>query len=123
MLTARSEEIDTIIGLELGADDYLGKPFNPRELSPGSGPVLRRHQAGPRISKEPPGSFIFEGWTPEREHPQLTNPEEVRVAVTGAEFDLLKVLCRAPRTRASRDALLDLTQGRSRRRSSAASTS
>lgn len=113
MLTARSEEIDTIIGLELGADDYLGKPFNPRELLARIRAVLRRHQAGPSDLEEPPGSFVFEGWTLNANTRQLTNPEEVRVAVTGAEFDLLKVLCERPGRVLSRDALLDLTQGRS----------
>lgn len=113
MLTARSEDIDTIIGLELGADDYLGKPFNPRELLARVRAVLRRHQAGPSDPQEPPGSFVFQGWTLNAGTRQLSNPDDVRIAVTGAEFDLLKVLCERPGRVLSRDALLDLTQGRS----------
>ncbi|CAM5765350.1 response regulator [Bosea minatitlanensis] len=112
MLTARSEDVDRIIGLEMGADDYLGKPFNPRELLARIRAVLRRRQGGRTEPDEHPGSFVFQGWTLNAGSRQLTNPDNVRVAVTGAEFDLLRVFCERPGRVLSRDILLDLTQGR-----------
>lgn len=112
MLTARSEDVDRIIGLEMGADDYLGKPFNPRELLARIRAVMRRQGAGQADPNEAPGSFVFQGWTLNASNRELTNPDNVRVAVTGAEFDLLRVFCERPGRVLSRDALLDLTQGR-----------
>lgn len=112
MLTARSEDVDRIIGLEMGADDYLGKPFNPRELLARIRAVLRRQHSGRAEPDEQPGSFVFRGWTLNAGNRQLTNPDNVRVAVTGAEFDLLRVFCERPGRVLSRDILLDLTQGR-----------
>ncbi|MGE7473378.1 response regulator [Bosea sp. NPDC003192] len=112
MLTARSEDIDKIIGLEMGADDYLGKPFNPRELLARIRAVLRRQGSGQQAPDEPPGSFVFHGWTLNAGNRELTNPDHVRIAVTGAEFDLLRALCERPGRVLSRDVLLDLTQGR-----------
>jgi two-component system OmpR family response regulator len=113
MLTARSEDVDKIIGLEMGADDYLGKPFNPRELLARIRAVMRRQHDGQADPGEAPGSFVFHGWTLNAGRRELTNPENVRVAVTGAEFDLLRVFCERPGRVLSRDVLLDLTQGRS----------
>ncbi|CAH1659157.1 DNA-binding dual transcriptional regulator OmpR [Hyphomicrobiales bacterium] len=112
MLTARSEDVDRIIGLEMGADDYLGKPFNPRELLARIRAVMRRQSGGQPDAAEPPGSFVFLGWTLNANNRELTNPDDVRVAVTGAEFDLLRVFCERPGRVLSRDILLDLTQGR-----------
>lgn len=112
MLTARSEDVDRIIGLEMGADDYLGKPFNPRELLARIRAVLRRRGSGQAGQDEPPGAFSFAGWTLNANSRELTNPDKVRVTVTGAEFDLLRVLCERPGRVLARDALLDLTQGR-----------
>lgn len=112
MLTARSEDVDKIIGLEMGADDYLGKPFNPRELLARIRAVLRRQGAGQADPSEQPGCFVFQGWTLNANNRELTNPGHVRVAVTGAEFDLLRVFCERPGRVLSRDVLLDLTQGR-----------
>lgn len=114
MLTARSEDVDTIIGLEMGADDYLGKPFNPRELLARIRAVLRRQRqgSGQPGPDEPPGSFLFHGWTLNASNRELTSPDHVRVAVTGAEFDLLRAFCERPGRVLSRDVLLDLTQGR-----------
>lgn len=112
MLTARSEDVDKIIGLEMGADDYLGKPFNPRELLARIRAVLRRQGAGQPDADEPPGCFVFQGWTLNANNRELTNPDHVRVAVTGAEFDLLRTFCERPGRVLSRDILLDLTQGR-----------
>ena len=91
MLTARGEDIDRILGLEMGADDYLAKPFNPRELLARINAVLRRQAAAHTASAT----------------------EGARVAMTSAEFDLLRTLCERPGRVLSRDSLLDLTQGRS----------
>jgi two-component system OmpR family response regulator len=95
MLTAKGEDIDRIIGLEMGADDYLAKPFNPRELLARVKAVLRR---GRTVAGGGPGA-------PPR-------PEGTRVAVTGAEFDLLQTFCERPGRVLSRDQLIELKQGR-----------
>lgn len=113
MLTARSEDIDRIIGLEMGADDYLGKPFNPRELLARVRAVMRRQQGAQTDPDAAPGAFAFNGWTLNASKRELSNPDDVRVAVTGAEFDLLRAFCERPGRVLSRDILLDLTQGRS----------
>lgn len=112
MLTAKSEEIDRIIGLEIGADDYLTKPFNPRELLARIRAVLRRG-ATDIPNDNPLGSILnFDGWLMDPNTRQLNNPEGARVVLTSAEFDLLRVFCERPRRMLSRDQLLDLTQGR-----------
>jgi two-component system OmpR family response regulator len=116
MLTARGDEIDRIIGLELGADDYLTKPFSSRELLARIRAVLRRSgavaeaatPAGPRVT-----AMSFAGWRIDSGLRQLHSPQGVRIGLTSAEFDLLLVLCQHPRRVLSRDELLDLTQGRS----------
>ncbi len=119
MLTARGDEVDRIVGLEMGADDYLTKPFSPRELLARIRAVLRRAGSGNVNSQSGSGMdpraqvLTFEGW---RIHPglrQLHNPAGVRIGLTGAEFDLLLALCQHPRRVLSRDQLLDFTQGRS----------
>jgi two-component system, OmpR family, response regulator len=111
MLTARAEDVDRIIGLEIGADDYLTKPFNPRELLARVRSVLRRY-AGNAVGGTLGNVLQFEGWRLNRHTRQLHNPDGVRVALTGAEFDLLLVLCERPRRVLRRDQLIDLTQGR-----------
>jgi two-component system OmpR family response regulator len=113
MLTARSEEVDRILGLEIGADDYVTKPFSSRELLARIRAVLRRKierfDPAPKIKN---GSLTFAGWCLDRATRQLRNPDGLRVALTGAEFDLLLALCEHPRRVLNRDQLLDLTQGR-----------
>jgi two-component system OmpR family response regulator len=111
MLTAKGEDIDRIIGLEIGADDYVTKPFNPRELLARIRAVLRRGE--PTRSAVRAGSVLtFDGWRLDPNVRQLHNPEGVRVALTGAEFTLLLVFCQHPRRVLSRDQLIDFTQGR-----------
>jgi two-component system, OmpR family, response regulator len=111
MLTAKGEEVDRIIGLEVGADDYLVKPFNPRELLARIRAVLRRTgQAEVPVARA--RSMSFRGWTMDLSLRQLQNPDGVRVDVTGAEFDLLKTFCERPGRALSRDRLVELTQGR-----------
>jgi two-component system OmpR family response regulator len=110
MLTAKGEEIDRIIGLEIGADDYLTKPFNPRELLARIRAVLRR---GSRVEAAKGGALrIFDGWRLDPNIRQLHDPNGARVAMTGAEFDLLLVLCDRARRVLSREQLIDLTRGR-----------
>ncbi len=110
MLTALGHETDRIVGLEMGADDYLGKPFNPRELLARLRAVLRRSRVGPAASNRDL-IFEFEGW---RLHPglrQLRAPDGARIQLTSMEFDLLVIFCQHPRQVLSRDTLQDMTLG------------
>ena len=115
LLTALKEDVDRIIGLELGADDYLGKPFNPRELAARIRAVLRRGSvSGPKESGGASTSaFRFEGFTLIPERRSLTGPDGEDVALTGAEFDLLMIFLERPGRVLSRDILMDLLHGRS----------
>ncbi|MCW1841528.1 response regulator [Prosthecomicrobium hirschii] len=112
MLTARTEEIDRVLGLEMGADDYLGKPFSPRELLARIRAVLRRRpDLGPGYRSDR-RSRQFAGWRFEPLSANLSSPSGTRVPLTGAESDLLAVLSDNSGRILSRDALLDLTRGR-----------
>ncbi|MBI2320490.1 MAG: two-component system response regulator OmpR, partial [Betaproteobacteria bacterium] len=113
MLTARGEEVDRIIGLEMGADDYLPKPFNPRELVARINAVLRRRAAplppgAPAASAE---SVSFGGMTVNLATRTLERDGKT-VSLTTGEFALLKVLVTHPRTPLSRDKLMELARGR-----------
>ncbi len=110
MVTAMGEDIDRILGLEMGADDYLPKPFNPRELLARIRAVLRRQAKG-TVLEVPARVMCFCGWQIDRASRRLTNPEGARVALTSAEFDLLTTFCDNPGRVLSRDRLIDLTQG------------
>jgi two-component system, OmpR family, response regulator len=113
MLTARGEDVDRILGLEMGADDYLPKPFNPRELLARINAVLRRQAAAQTVSANNGAiALTFAGWRIDFRLRELRNPAGARVATTSAEFDLLRVFCERPGRVLSRDSLLDLTQGR-----------
>jgi len=112
MLTAKSEEIDRIVGLEMGADDYLPKPFNPRELLARIRAVLRRRTSEPVSVSGPARQTVFAGWQVNLTLRELLSPAGAKVAITGAEFDLLHAFCERPGRVLSRDQLLDLTQGR-----------
>ncbi len=113
MVTAKGEDVDRILGLEMGADDYLPKPFNPRELLARIRAVLRRQGAPGEVAAPagPPRVLRFAGWTIDRGARRLTDPDGARVALTGAEFDLLSTFCDHPGRVLSRERLLDLTQG------------
>ncbi len=113
MLTARGEPVDRIVGLEMGADDYLPKPFEPRELLARIRSVLRRAQALP-TNLTTPGArcFRFEGWVLAVETRQLTSPDGVLVPLSGAEFRLLNAFLTHPGRVLNRDQLMDLTKGR-----------
>ncbi len=113
MLTAMGEETDRIIGLELGADDYVPKPFNPRELLARMRAVLRRAGDSGRSASEPlVRTWRFGGWTLEPTRRRLINPDGVEVPVTGGEYDLLLALVERANRVLTRDMLLDLLRGR-----------
>jgi two-component system phosphate regulon response regulator OmpR len=111
LLTALKEDVDRIIGLEIGADDYLGKPFNPRELVARTRAVLRRGQ-NDRSAPSGTGSYLFQGFKAHPSARAVTDPEGGEVELTGAEFDLLLTFLDRPGRVLSRDQLLDLTRGR-----------
>ena len=113
MLTARSAALDRILGLEMGADDYLPKPFEPRELLARIRSVLRRTQALPP-NMEPPRAraMRFAEWTLDLTARHLINAKGVVVALSGAEFRLLKTFLEHPNRVMNRDQLLNMTQGR-----------
>jgi DNA-binding response OmpR family regulator len=111
LLTALKEDVDRIIGLEIGADDYLGKPFNPRELVARIRAVLRRGRDD-RSAPGGSGRYLFEGFTADPFARSVIDPEGGEIELTGAEFDLLLIFLDRPGRVLSRDQLLDLTRGR-----------
>jgi two-component system phosphate regulon response regulator OmpR len=114
MLTAKGEDVDRIIGLEMGADDYLPKPFNPRELVARVHAVLRRQAAaGPPGAPATDGGapVSFGGMTVDLGKRTLLR-EGKELSLTTGEFALLKVLVTHPRTPLSRDKLMELARGR-----------
>jgi two-component system OmpR family response regulator len=111
MLTARGEELDRIIGIEMGADDYLAKPFNPRELLARIKSVLRRARLLPETSLEAK-CLRFAGWTLDLVTRSLGSPEGATVPLSGTEFRLLKVFLDHPNHVIDRNQLVDLTLGR-----------
>jgi two-component system, OmpR family, response regulator len=112
LLTALKEDVDRIIGLEIGADDYLGKPFNPRELVARARAVLRRHQGDPPSSTGTSKVYRFDGYGADPALRRVVDPDGAEIELTGAEFDLLQVFLDRPGRVLSRDQLLDLTRGR-----------
>jgi two-component system OmpR family response regulator len=110
MLTAVAEDTDRIVGLEIGADDYVTKPFNPRELLARIKAVLRRTAGGGRETSE--GTLTFAGWRLAAAQRELRDPDGVLVPLTSGEFDLLLAFVERPERVLSRDQLLDLTKGR-----------
>jgi two-component system OmpR family response regulator len=111
MLTARREEIDRILGIEMGADDYLGKPFSPRELLARIKSVLRRTRGSPAALGDAKRQR-FAGWTLDRTARHLVDDEGVIVPLSGAQFRLLCALLDHPQQVLDRDRLMDLTLGR-----------
>ncbi len=113
MLTARGDETDRIVGLELGADDYIAKPFSPRELLARIKSVLRRARALPEnLKTEESGLFRFAGWTLDAATRNLTSPQGVVVALSGTDFRLLKIFVDHPNRVLTRDQLIDLMLSR-----------
>lgn len=113
MLTARGDEVDRIIGLEMGADDYLSKPFNPRELLARVKSILRRAGSLPEnLAGEDVRLFRFVDWTLDTRTRQLHSPGGVVVDLSGAEYKLLRMLLEHPNRVLTRDQMLEFTQGR-----------
>jgi len=109
MLTARGDPTDRIVGLELGADDYVSKPFEPRELLARIKVVLRRAGGG-RDARS--GLLRFAGWVLDTRGQSLTDPDGSRVALTSGEYRLLETFVERPNRVLNRDHLLSLLQGR-----------
>jgi two-component system OmpR family response regulator len=113
MLTARSDEVDRIVGLEMGADDYLAKPFSPRELVARIKSILRRSRALPsNLKPDQAKLFHFAGWTLDISTRNLLSPEGISIALSGTDFKLLRIFLDHPNRVLNRDQLIDLTQSR-----------
>jgi two-component system phosphate regulon response regulator OmpR len=113
MLTARGEEVDRIIGLEMGADDYLPKPFNPRELLARIHAILRRYKLIPALESPLNADELYEfgDFVLDIGKRRLTRQDEI-IELTNAEFALLRVLTAHPRHPLSRERLMELARGR-----------
>ena len=116
MLTGRGDVIDRVVGLEVGADDYIPKPFHLREVLARIKTVLRRSRraeaAAPAAVSAESELLRFDGWRLDLARRQLVDPEGSEVALTSGEFDLLKVFAQHPHKVLDRDRLMDLTRGR-----------
>jgi two-component system OmpR family response regulator len=113
MLTARGEELDRIVGLEVGADDYVAKPFNPRELLARVGAVLRRtNTLPPRLRGPTAERYRFGEWTFNAAQREIVGPEGLALPLSSGEFKLLMAFLERPKVALSREQLLDLTKGR-----------
>jgi len=108
----RGTDTDRIVGLELGADDYLPKPFNPRELVARVRAVMRRAAGAHQPSTPSPQTLMFEGWRLDTARRQLFTPDGTPRSLTSGEFNILAIFCQNPRRVLSRDDLLDLLHGR-----------
>ncbi len=117
MLTAMGEDVDRIIGLEMGADDYVAKPFNPRELLARIKAVLRRSTALPPSPSAPLDdghhALCFDGWRLDLAKRVLFDPTGADVGLSSGEFDMMQAFAEHPQRVLTRDQLLDLARGRS----------
>ncbi|WP_420143923.1 response regulator [Sphingobium sp.] len=113
LLTARTEETDRIVGLEMGADDYVLKPFSPRELVARIKVIFRRVATGGQRVTAPDGaSYTFAGWVLKAQERTLVDSEGVSLLLSTAEYNLMLAFATRPNQVLSRDQLLDITQGR-----------
>lgn len=119
MLTAKGDDTDRIVGLEIGADDYLAKPFNPRELLARINAVLRRSATPGGADARPIGSatrapraYAFDGWRIDLLRRELIDPAGIVIDLSAAEYDLLVTFTEAPQRVLSRDHLLDAARNR-----------
>lgn len=112
MLTARSDDLDRVLGLEFGADDYISKPFNPRELAARIRAVLRRTSSQATAVPDNSWRFAFDGWMLDTRRRELIDTRGVVVDLSTGEYDLLLSFVEAPQRVLSRDQLLDASQNR-----------
>ena len=112
MLTARGSDVDRIVGLELGADDYLAKPFNPRELLARIHAVLRRLRGAGAGEKAGGHLLRFSGWTLDTRRRELTDPDGAVVDLSTGEYDLLLTFLEHPQRVLTRDQLMDAAKNR-----------
>ncbi|OYX32520.1 MAG: DNA-binding response regulator [Caulobacterales bacterium 32-69-10] len=112
MVSARGEEIDRVLGLEIGADDYIAKPFSTKELLARVRAVLRRTVSGPIGAAPPRETLQFEGWTVDLRRRTLQSAEGAEVELSGAEYDLLLSFLDNPQRIIGRDRLLELSRSR-----------
>ena len=112
LLTALSEDTDRIVGLEVGADDYVTKPFNPRELLARIKSVIRRSQMLPRRQKQQKGLVRFGQWQMDLSQKEITGSDNVAIRLSSGEHMLLVSLIEHAGVTLNRDQLLDLTKGR-----------
>ncbi len=114
MITAKGEEVDRIIGLELGADDYLPKPFGTRELIARINAVLRRTRAGAveHDQTRKPKRYLFDHWALNMDGRELLRDDGVTIPLSTGEFDLLLAMVMRPQRVLARETLLDLARGR-----------
>ena len=112
LLTGRNEEADRVMGLELGADDYVTKPFSPRELLARVRAVLRRYQVQATLPERDNTrrAFRFSGWELNLRTRRLVSPDGTSVELSNGEFSLLNALCRAPQRVLTRDQLLSMSR-------------
>lgn len=110
LVTSRQDETDRIVGLELGADDYITKPFNARELAVRVRNLIRRVAPTLQAERQASGIFAFAGWKLDCDARQLTSPQGESVRLTRGEFDVLAALARNAGRALTRDQLLDMTQ-------------
>ena len=113
MLTALGEETDRVVGFETGADDYVTKPFSPRELLARVRAVLRRYKIVQELlpaRDEKRRAYRFGGWELNRRTRRLTSPTGERVGLSNGEFSLLQAFCAAPRRILSREQLIELSR-------------
>jgi len=113
MVTALASDTDRIVGLEIGADDYLSKPFNPRELLARINAVLRRLRAAPGEAVRRAGHRLtFDGWLLDTRRRELTNPDGVIIDLSTGEYDLLLTFLEFPQCVLSREQLMDSAKNR-----------
>ncbi len=113
ILTGKADTVDKVVGLELGADDYVTKPFDERELLARVRSVLRRASAGRAVTTDADGTVArFAGWTLDLGSYELTSPARGTVSLTSHEFQLLAAFARHPKRVLTRDAIMDLVAGR-----------
>jgi two-component system OmpR family response regulator len=113
MLTSKGEETDRVVGLEMGADDYLTKPFGSHELLARVRALLRRAAGTPSLVPSPSWTkYAFEGWLIDTRRRELTNPDGVVVGLSTGEYDLLLAFVMAPQRVLTREQLLDMARNR-----------